>query len=694
VLDNCEHLIEGVAELVAFLVSTTAELRVLTTSRAPLAIASERVYLLGQLEVSDAAELFCERALAARPTVHLADDVVASIVTRLDGLPLAIELAAAKVRAMSVEEIDGRLENRFALLRGGDRSAPDRHQTLLAVIDWSWNLLDDGEQRALRRLALFHDGFTLEAAREVLGADAVDAVQGLVDQSLLSVRETRTGLRYRMLETVREFGRMQLVDAGEDREARDALRRWATAYARLHGARLPSAEQLAAIDAMSAEEVNLADELRAAITGGDVASLVQLLAALGIFWAMRGEHGRLIVLTEGVADAVRDWESPPDLEEVTRAAMTILMSNSMIAGDERISPIRAMLERLGPGSGGDPRLAGSIKVMMAWDPADPGAFVRRIEQLAADPDRHTALSASQWLSHARENVGDPAGAVEAASRALALATGDDGPWQAAILRTQLAQLEMHLGHRGQASDYARAALPVMHRLGAIDDEVQLRSLLGLCALSEGRLDDAERELDEIERIDTSEAVFGGLTVRRIGRAEVALARGDHASGLRLYREAAAEMRELQLPGIPRTGLEPWAAFGDATALTAHAYYAPDGDLANGQELYDHCRDHALRTLDPGNVRLDYPVAGMVLFGLGAWGLLRGAMPTDHAVLLLALADRFAYNRTIPTMAWERMVAHAEGAAPGRIAAALADYGYDRPPDLLMQARRAVEQVAG
>ena len=693
VLDNCEHLIEGVAELVAFLVSTTAELRVLTTTRAPLAIASERVYLLGQLEVSDAAQLFCERALAARPTVRLADDVVASIVSRLDGLPLAIELAAAKVRAMSVEEIDERLENRFALLRGGDRSAPDRHQTLLAVIDWSWNLLDDGERRALRRLALFHDGFSLEAAREVLGDDAVDAVQGLVDQSLLSVRETPTGLRYRMLETVREFGRMQLVDAGEDGEARDALRRWATAYARLHGARLPSSEQLAAIDALSAEEVNLADELRGAITGRDVASLVQLLAALGIFWAMRGEHARLIVLTEGVADAVRDWQPPPDQEDVTRAAMTILMSNSMIAGEERIGPIRAMLQRLGPGSGGDPRLAGSIKVMMAYDPADLGSFLPRIEELAGDPDRDTALPASQWLSHARENVGDLAGAVEAASRALALATDDDGPWQSAILRTQLAQLEMHLGRRQDASDHARAALTVMRRLGATDDEVQLRSLLGLCAVADGRLDDAEKELDEIDRVDNSESIFGGITVRRIGRAELALARGDQAAGLRLYREAATEMRELQLPGIPRTGLEPWALFGDATALTAHAYFAPEGDLARGRELYRHCREHALRTLDPGNMRLDYPVTGMGLFGLGAWGLLRREMPVDHAIRLLALADRFAYNRTIPTMAWERIVPYAEEAAPGRIAAALADYGDDRPPDLLLQARRAAEQIA-
>ena len=227
VLDNCEHLIGTVAELVAFLVSTTAELRVLTTSRAPLAIAAERVYLLGELGVTDAAELFRERAVAARPGVQLADEVVRRIVTRLDGLPLAIELAAAKVRAMSVEEIERRLENRFALLRGGDRGAPDRHQTLLAVIDWSWNLLDSDERRALRRLALFNDGFTLEAAVTVLGDDAVDAVDGLVNQSLVSIRETAPGLRYRMLETVREFGRMQLVDAGEDDEARTARRQWA-----------------------------------------------------------------------------------------------------------------------------------------------------------------------------------------------------------------------------------------------------------------------------------------------------------------------------------------------------------------------------------------------------------------------------------------------------------------------------------
>ena len=170
---------------------------------------------------------------------------------------------------MAVEEIDRRLEDRFALLRGGDRAAPDRHQTLLAVIDWSWNLIDEPARRALRRLALFNDGFTLEAADAVLGDGALDAVQGLVDQSLLSVREAARGVRYRMLETVREFGRLQLGAAGDDGEARAARRAWATAYADRHRAGLSGRDQFATIDAIADEEVNLADELRDALADGD-----------------------------------------------------------------------------------------------------------------------------------------------------------------------------------------------------------------------------------------------------------------------------------------------------------------------------------------------------------------------------------------------------------------------------------------
>ena len=375
ILDNCEHLIEAAAELVAFLISAAPDLRVLTTSRAPLAIAAERVYPLGELKAADAAELFSERAVAARPGVRLDEQVVASIVTRLDGLPLAIELAAAKVRAMSVEEIDRRLEDRFALLRGGDRSAPDRHQALLTVIEWSWNLLNADEQRALRRLALFHDGFTLEAAETVLGTTAFDAVRGLVDQSLLSVREAPAGVRYRMLETVREFGRMRLVAAGEDAGARAAQRGWATGYASAQLARIAGAGQFAAIDALGAEETNLADELRGAIADGDRGSLVQLLAALGLFWTMRGEHFRLLVLAGAVAEAVRGWRPPPDLADAARSAVAVTLSNSMmIGGGEGDRSLMALLRQLGPDPEGNAYISGLVRVLLAYDPADSAGF--------------------------------------------------------------------------------------------------------------------------------------------------------------------------------------------------------------------------------------------------------------------------------------------------------------------------------
>ena len=617
-----------------------------------------------------------------------------SIVTRLDGLPLAIELAAAKVRAMAIEEIDRRLEDRFALLRGGDRGAPDRHQTLLAVIDWSWNLIDEAERRALRRLALFNDGFTLEAADAVLGDGALDAVQGLVDQSLLSVRGAAGGVRYRMLETVREFGRLQLGGAGEDGEARAARRAWATAYADRHRAGLSDRDQFATIDAIAVEEVNLADELRDALADGDRRALVELLSVLGLFWTIRGEHARLIAMTAAVADAVRDWQPPPELEDTARAALVMTMMGAMVTDDRRSEPIRELLARLGPG-GGDPRLTGMVSMLLAYDPADPAAFPARLERLATDPDPHVALPARQLLAHARENVGDPAGAVEAAAGALALVRGDDGPWTAALLHTSLADLTVNLGDTAAADEHARAALPVMERLGATDDVLQLRALLVLCAIAEGRLADAEAELERVDAIDDRGTLFGGIAFGQIGAAELALARGDVAAGLRLYRECAAALAGLRLPGIESTGMEPWGVLGESIALGAHAYHAAtDADDAYARGLFATSRERVLRMLDPANPQLDYPVAGLALFALGAWGLLRDAAPVEDAVELLVLAERFAYNRMIPTMAWERIAPHAEARAPGRIAALRDELGDRRPPELLDQARGLVERLPG
>jgi len=695
VLDNCEHLIEAAAELTAFLIAATPDLRVLTTSRAPLAIAAERVYPLGELDAAHAAELFRERAVAARPDVRLTAEAVTSIVSRLDGLPLAIELAAAKVRVMSVEEIDRRLEDRFALLRGGDRSAPDRHRALLTVIEWSWNLLDPAGQRALRRLALFHDGFTLEAAEAVLGADAFDAVRGLVDQSLLTVRETPAGVRYRMLETVREFGRLQLARAGEEAIARAAQRRWAVSYVAAQQARVTGPTQFDAIDALAAEETNLADELRGAIADGDRGSLVQLLAMLSLFWTVRGEHVRVLVLSDAVVTALGDWQPPPGLAEPTRAAVAITLNNTLMTGGGSAGPLFTLLRRLGPGEGGNPWVAALVRALLATDPADPEGSLERFERLTADPDRHLAVAASQWLSHERENSGDPAGAFAAAQRALALARDEDGPWARAMAHSQLAELAMHLGDHVAAVGHARAGLPVMRRLGAGDDEIQLQAVLVLCAIAEGRLADAADELDRVEQIDEGTVTFGGLAFRGICRAELLLAAGDFGAGLAVYRECADRMREIEFPGIARTGVEPWALFGDSMALTAHAYYAAgSGDEAHGRALFDLCRDGAVKVLGHEHPHLDYPASGLLLFGLGTWALLRQAGPAEDAVRLLALAHRFAYSRANPTMKWERILAPAEETAPGLLARLQDQYRQCPLPGLHEEARQAVERLTG
>jgi predicted ATPase len=712
VLDNCEHLIAAAAELTAFLVAAAPDLRVLTTSRAPLAIAAERVYPLGELETGDAARLFRERAVAARPSVRLTEPTVASIVSRLDGLPLAIELAAARVRAMSVEEIDRRLEDRFALLRGGDRSAPDRHQTLLAVIEWSWNLLDAGEQRALRRLALFHDGFTLEAAETVLGPSAFDAVRGLVDQSLLNVREVPAGVRYRMLETVREFGRMQLAGAGEDTAARAAQRRWAVGYAVAQLAGITGASQFAAIDALGAEETNLADELRGVLADGDRESLVQLLAALGLLWTMRGEHVRVLILVRAVAEAVRGWLPPPDLADAARAGAAITLYNSMmIGGREGDGPLMELLRQLGPDPRGNAYVSGLVRVLLAYDSVEGGrlpqrlaadavdwagtpGFADRLVALAADPDRHTAAAASQWLGHERENAGDPVGAMEAVRRVLALTRAEDGPWASAMPHSQLAQLAMDVGDGAAAAEHARIALPVMRRIGASDDELQLRTLLAFCAISDGRLADAADELGQMDQVPTSATSFGAAALRQVGRAELALAAGDLGTGLELYLEGATRMREIRLPGLTPTGMEPWALVGEAMALSAHARYAAGDDVARGEALFRDCRAGALRVLAQENPRLDYPAAGLVLFALGSWGLLRRAGPAEDALRLLALADRFAYSRMVPTTQWERISQAAEQAAPGLLGRLQAEYRDCRQPGLLKQARLAVERLPG
>jgi predicted ATPase/DNA-binding SARP family transcriptional activator len=696
ILDNCEHLVAAVAELTAYLVATTRDLRVLTTSRAPLSIPAEQVHPLAELASADAVALFRQRARAVRPGARLDDATVTEIVTRLDGLPLAIELAAAKVRVMSADEVARRLADRFALLRDGDRSAPDRHRTLQAVIEWSWNLLDDAQRRALQWLSLFGDGFTLDAAERMLGPTALSAVHALADQSLLTVQETGTGLRYRMLETVREFGRLRLTEAGQADAARAAQRDWAVEYTERYCSALFGRDQFDAADALYAEEGNLGELLRQALAEPDRATVVHLLAGLAPLWSLRGDHLRLIALGDAISVALAGWSPPPHLVETTRSAVVTTLMNVMTILDDDLSlPLRDLLTRLPTRPDTDPRVSAMATVLLACDPAEGLASRRQLERLRHSDDGNVVFLAAQMASFLLENAGEPEAAAAAAEEALALVANDEGPWMAAILHAMLASLRLRLGDPRRAVEHARAALPVLDRMGSVDDQTQMRGVLFIAAILHGELATAERELADIARTVDGKAVFGSFGLLHLCTAELALARGEPERALAEFRLAVRRARDFRVPNAAvATGAEPWVMTAEAAALTAYARFAGPADVPFGERLYADAVRSVRRLVFGGAAFPDYPVAGALLFGLASWAILRDATRADPAVRLLVLSERFGSVHVAPVMAPEQLVPHAERIAPGHLAAIHAEYGERRGPALRDEAGRVLDEVFG
>ncbi len=243
VLDNCEHLLDATASLAAELLAACPGLQVLATSRESTGVPGEVTFQVPSLSLADEAiELFVDRARRVRPDFTVGDDnaaTVTEICTRLDGMPLAIELAAARVRALSVEEIVGSLHDRFRLLTGGARTAVRRQQTLRASVDWSHALLTETERILFRRLAVFLGGFDLDAAQAVAGDAEVERYQILdqlallVDKSLVTAENTSGRTRYRLLETVRQYAQEKLGESGEAEAVRTRHRDHYTAMAAL-----------------------------------------------------------------------------------------------------------------------------------------------------------------------------------------------------------------------------------------------------------------------------------------------------------------------------------------------------------------------------------------------------------------------------------------------------------------------------
>ena len=339
ILDNCEHLLIACAQLADSLLRTCPNLRILASSREALGVAGEVPYRIPSLSLPDlkqtpsfeqllayeAVRLFIERAKTILPSFTVTANnatVIAQVCSRLDGIPLAIELAAARVRALPTEQIASRLDDRFRLLTGGSRTALPRQQTLRALIDWSYDLLTNSEKILFRRLSVFMGGSTLEAAEQVTGdrdtpnaedgsgksegsglfriltpdsrippEEVLDLLTSLVDKSLVVYEECRGQARYRLLETVRQYSRDKLLESGEGETIRDRHLDYFLAFAEEAEPKLHGPEQFTWLDCLEIEHENLRAALdwSLALASGAVKAL-RLAGALYLFWMIRGYH--------------------------------------------------------------------------------------------------------------------------------------------------------------------------------------------------------------------------------------------------------------------------------------------------------------------------------------------------------------------------------------------------------------------
>jgi predicted ATPase/DNA-binding SARP family transcriptional activator len=682
VLDNCEHVISGAAELAGALVSMTQDLRVLTTSRAPLGLLSEAVYLLPELSLATSVELFEQRARAVRPGVDLPAKVVEEVCRHLDGLPLAVELAAARVRVMSVAEIARRLEDRFALLRGGARDAPERHQTLHAVVDWSWNLLEPAGRAAMRALSVFPGGFTAEAAGHLLGDEVLGVLEHLVDQSLLQVADTSSGTRFRMLETVREFSTAQREAAGETGGVLAGFLAWARDFGVAHHESVFGADPFSSVELIRAERDNLVQALRQGLGQADGATVAAAAAVLGEVWVVDSNSTRMVTLIQDTAWILSHYRPDPDLVDVTRTAVTLSAIYTFFTQGPRTLRPLVTLRRLPPGPPNT--VIGAFAKVLNTTPEFLGSERSALEALCESDEPVLAGLANGFASYLWESEGDLDGALKAARRMLEPFENQQPPtpWMQSLAHSRISELCMQVDQGDEAQRHLKAALAVQEEFGERYDALGTRWGLVLSNLQLGAIDEAEHwlELAVLNQVDDAGGTFA---YERSVRAEILLARDEVDAGLRLWRRVVDRLDspEGATYHIQPPGLDPWTLEVQAVTVVAHAHH---GRLDLVQQLTGEL-PHKLSAIltspigTPLPSVFELPVCGALLLALGMVDLDRGQRSGDEqatrsGVRMIALAERFRFPRTFqPTMSAARARRAAEHADRPAYADAVSTY---------------------
>ncbi|MGI5190311.1 BTAD domain-containing putative transcriptional regulator [Promicromonospora sp. CA-289599] len=542
VLDNCEHVIEQAAAFAHRLLGECRRLRILATSREPLGITGEVLWPvlplglpapdadLDEVASAPAVRLLRERASAARQ--DLAADVstlptMARICRALDGMPLAIELAATRLRTMSVAQLADRLDDRFRLLTGGSRTALPRHRTLRAMVDWSWELLTDAERTVLRRLSVFAGGASLDAA-EVVCADAagqgqvLDLLTALTEKSLLVADADVAGSpRYRMLGTIKEYSAQRLAEVGESDLARRAHLACFTGLVAATEPCLRRAEQVQGLATLAVEHDNISAAVRGALAAGDAQAAMRLVAGAGWYWWLSGHKAEGLDLITAAA------RLPGEVDDETRAVVYMLVvtfAGSGRAADERqvaewIHKAYELGQRDGPHS---PLLGLVVPLEHMLRGADP---VSAWEPVLNSDDPWVRALARLQLGKMRVMLGHPGREADAClAQALSEFRTLGERFGISFALTELADRIATRGKFAAAVQHYEQAITVVTEVGAVEDIVRMRSGQARLYWLLGDQDARSAALAEAERL--AKGITWPESLAEVALAKAELARWD------------------------------------------------------------------------------------------------------------------------------------------------------------------------
>jgi predicted ATPase/DNA-binding SARP family transcriptional activator len=492
ILDNCEHVIESAAAFAHRVLGECRRLRILATSREPLGITGEALWLVeplalpvadagpDEIESSPAVQLLRDRAGAVRKDLAVGThtlSTMAGVCRALDGMPLAIELAAARLRTMSIDQLAHRLDDRFRLLTSGSRTALPRHRTLRAVVDWSWELLTGAERMVLRRLSVFSGGASLEAAERVCAGDAVGPEQvlelltALAEKSLLVV-EGDSAPRYRMLGTIKEYAAQRLVEAGESDLARQAHVAYFTELTEAAEPHLRRAEQLEWLAILEAEHDNIGAAMRGAIAGREAHAAMRLAAGAGVYWWLSGhkaEGNELIT-----AAATVPGEVPDGIRAMVYALVVMFLSSGR--GDEHLVAewiheayrFSQRSEHVNPLLG----LVAPLERMLQA----PDAFLPAWDLVLDNEDPWVRALARLQMGKMRIVLGQGGRDADAyLEKAVTEFRAIGERWGLSFALTELADRIAVRGEFADACEYYEQAIAVVTEVGAVEDAIRMRS---------------------------------------------------------------------------------------------------------------------------------------------------------------------------------------------------------------------------